>query len=113
MRYFYLLDRAKEPSMFSCPSFKRVAGCSCKSPTATKDKSKKPRIWEHGGKSSDLKTLDYSEGLSQDGDDPGRSEELLTAESVSSYLSTVQYGTVRGVHATGKICTGVSVCVHL
>ncbi|CAN7984434.1 unnamed protein product [Ixodes hexagonus] len=56
---------------------------SCKSPTATKDKSKKPRIWEHGGKSSDLKTLDYSEGLSQDGEDPGRSEELLTAESRS------------------------------
>lgn len=56
---------------------------SCKSPTATKDKSKKPRIWEHGGKSSDLKTLDYSEGLSQEGEDPGRSEELLTAESRS------------------------------
>lgn len=54
-----------------------------KSPSAAKDKSKKPRIWDHGGKSSDLKTLDYSEELAQDGEEKGRSEDLLTQESRS------------------------------
>lgn len=54
-----------------------------KSPAAAKDKSKKPRIWDHGGKSSDLKTLDYSGAPPAQGEEGGRSEELLTAESRS------------------------------
>lgn len=54
-----------------------------KSPAAAKDKSKKPRIWDHGGKSSDLKTLDYSGAPPEQGEEGARSEELLTAESRS------------------------------
>lgn len=54
-----------------------------KSPAAAKDKSKKPRIWDQGGKSSDLKTLDYSGAPPAQGEEGGRSEELLTAESRS------------------------------
>ncbi|XP_037516770.1 signal recognition particle receptor subunit alpha [Rhipicephalus sanguineus] len=62
---------------------KKKSDKGAKSPAAAKDKSKKPRIWDHGGKSSDLKTLDYSEGAPPEGEENGRSEDLLTAESRS------------------------------
>lgn len=62
---------------------KKKADKGAKSPAAAKDKSKKPRIWDHGGKSSDLKTLDYSGAPPAQGEEGARSEELLTAESRS------------------------------
>ncbi|XP_064471703.1 signal recognition particle receptor subunit alpha-like [Ornithodoros turicata] len=63
---------------------KKKAEKSAKSPSASKDKSKKPRIWDQGGKSSDVKTLDYSEATLNGSDEaPGHPDEFATAESRS------------------------------